>query len=306
MDTTILNALIQNYVDPAVLITHAKAGEAAGLFATKPYGGGTIHEWINESAYGAPAVDVGEGGPAPAPSWPTVRRAQITFTTPQATRTITGEVISALGTGGIEQALPAAMRGLAESMQVNLDAKAVAEMTTALDSTANGSANVYGLVRAANNWDTAVQNVGAVALTEAHLQNAYDALRTGFRRTMPVTDCVILSNVAQQRAYTDMLGVGPAAALPINMALDPESGMFDLGRVKDAIRFNGLPWFTVDGLPATDVFFVHSSLCEVRFKKAPFLKPLGATGYPDTYAMICEVRFSYRDPGKAARITNLL
>ena len=305
MDTIILGALVRNYVDPQVLVTHARFGEAAGMFSQKPYGGGTIHEWVNESAYGNPAVTVAEGMPAPPPSWPTVRRGQIAFSTEQATRTITGEVISALGTNGIEQALPAAMRGLGESLGNRLDTLAIAEITTAIDSAAEGSINVYGLNRVANNWDSAVQNVGGVALTEAHLQNAYDALRTGFRRSMPVTGYFIASGVGQQRAYTDFLGIGPAAALPINMALRPEDGTFDLGRVKDAIRFNGLPWLTIDGLPAGDVFFLHASLMEVRYKAMPRVDVLGKTGYPENFMVVTEVRHSYRDPGKAARITNL-
>jgi len=307
MNLAILNALIRDYVDPAVLTTHARSGAAAGMFSVAKYEGGTVHEWINESAYGADAQFIGEGGAPPAITWPTIRRAQKAYAGSwQTTRQITGEVRSALGTNGIETAVTKVMQGLMKSMQGTLDTLAVLELTTNIDSTANGSANAYGLVRVANNWDSAVQNVGGIALVEAHLQNAYDAFRTGFREgRADLGSMFIASNVTQQRAYTDFLGVGPASALPLIMALDPESGRFDVGRVKPSISFNGLPWFTVDTLPVGDIFILDASQMKVRFKQPPLIEALGKTGYPETWMGVSEFEFFYHDPGLAARITNL-
>jgi len=306
MDLTILNALIRDYVDPDTLVTYARSGDAAAMFNVKKYEGGTVHEWINESAYGADAAFVPEGGAPPAAVWPTLRRARQTYVGSwQTTRTITGEVRSALATGGIEQALAKAMQGLGQSLQGRLDTQAVLELTTAIDSTANGSVNVYGLNRVANNWDSAVQNALGAALVEANLQNAYDAFRTGFRTRANLNQMFIVSNVTQQRAYTDFLGIGPASALPLLMALRPEDGVFDVGRVKPTISFNGLPWFTVDTLAASDIFVLDASQMAVRFKQPPLIEALGKTGYPETFMGVSEYQFFYHDPGLAARIINL-
>lgn len=297
--TGILGAYFREVVDGTPIITYAQDRRVLDMFTEEPFEGNTQKELIVESAIGT-ATWTGEGAPAPAPTWGTTRRGTLSYATLQSTKMITGEAITALQNGyrkGVEKIADE----MIQEMAVALNAAAGAAILAAI----LNDAAIYGLNRVANNWLPAVQNAGAAALTENHLQTAYNALRVGTRRA-PMDDVVILTTVPQQTRYTNLLGLTPTGTLPIVFNLQTSDGAYDVGRLKGLPAYNTRPMLDADaGMALGEVLFLHASMLRMIWKAPLKMEPLATRVYGEEYRAVAEVGFYYRDPGKAARITNL-
>jgi len=303
-DSTVLAPYMREVMSADVIKAFASARDLLSIHTVEPYEGAMNKQWPIKSAFGGPATVTPEGAGPPAPTWGTVARANITYQTVQAQLELSGEVISALQPNGIRKAVDEALEDGMTQLMVMVEALAAAD----LQATISATGNVYGLPRVANNLLPAIQNAAGAALTETHLRNAYEALRLGFRRA-EMSDLVILSGVPQQTNYTDFVGIGPAATMPVEFKLSVGDTEYDIGRLRNKPSYNRRPWLDVEslfnGATTDDVYLVHASKLKMIWKRPPMIKALGPFGLPDNYLVAAEVGFYYDDPGKAARITNL-
>jgi len=299
LDSTTLAAYIKAVVEPEVTISFNNKARTWGLIPEEPYQGEWQKQWNIKSADGAIGALVPEGGAAPAPTDGTTRRAVTGFVTYQKTADLSGEIMST--TQMYSSAMADAIDSLSSGMARAVDGFIVARI--AADIAAAG--NVYGLARAANNLVSLLVPGGGIAVTEAGLAAAYNGLLTGFRED-DITDVAIISTPGQQQTYTALAGIGAAAGILVNFSLSSSDLIFDTGRLKGAVSYNGRPWLTSSTITNTEIYFLHMSMARRMVKQQLHIIPLARTGYPLQLMAVMEVGFKYQNPGKASFINALL
>jgi len=299
LDSTTLASYIKAVVEPEVTISFNNKARTWGAIPEEPYSGEWQKAWNIKSDDGAIGAIVPEGGAAPAPTDGTTRQAVTGFITLQKTADLSGEIMST--TQMYSSAMADAMDSLASGMARAADAFIVGRLVT--DIAAAG--NVYGLNRAANNLVSLLVAGGGIAVTEAGLAAAYNGLLTGFRED-DITDVAILSTPGQQQTYTALAGIGAAAGIGVNFNLTSSDLVFDTGRLKGAVSYNGRPWITCSTLTNTEIYFLHMSMARRMVKQQMTVIPLARTGYPMQLMAVMEVGFKYTNPGKASYVNALL
>ena len=299
LDTTTLAPYLKEIVLPQAIKSFNDKARTWDLFAEEAYNGADQIEWNVKSADGAIGALVPEGGGAPPPTDGTVRRAATGFVTFQKTADMSGEItsISQMYTSAMADAIDSLTTGMARAIDGWLVGRIAADIAAA--------GNVYGLVRAANNLVSLLVAGGGIAPTEAGLAAAYNGLLTGVREDN-IDDVAIISTPGQRQAYTSMAGIGAAAAIPVEFKLHSSDLVYDTGRLKGGVGYNGRPWLTASTITNTEIYFLHMAMARKVVKSGLQIIPLARTGYPTQLMAVMEVGFRYLNPGKASFLNALL